>query len=354
MIEVNHLTKHYGKHIALTDISFSVQTGEILGFLGPNGAGKSTTMNILTGYLSASSGTVLIDGIDILKKPLDAKKKIGYLPESPPLYMDMTVKEYLDFVCRIKKVEKKNQKDRIQNYMEMVKVEHVQDRMIKNLSKGYKQRVGLAQALIGDPEVIILDEPTVGLDPKQIIDIRNLIENLSRMHTIILSTHILSEVSAICDRVMIMNEGQIAASDSPDNLSKLLNLENRMALRIRGQEKDVIPVLKTIQGIETIECLKTIEEGTVETFVTWKEDMDLREDIFSTMSKNQFPILMMKPLDFTLEDIFLQLTEKTRITENVQQNSDEEIQNTDIVENDEVDEDIRQEKEDEDHVSHIE
>ena len=220
MIEVNNLTKQYGQHKAVDNISFKVEKGEILGFLGPNGAGKSTTMNIITGYISATEGTVKVDGFDILEQPGEVKKRIGYLPELPPLYMDMTVEEYLTFVCNIKKVSVHKQKEMLGKVMNAVKITDMRKRLIKNLSKGYKQRVGLAQAMIGEPQVLILDEPTVGLDPKQIIEIRNVIKSLGKDHTIILSSHILSEVSAVCDRVLIINKGKIVAIDTPENLAK--------------------------------------------------------------------------------------------------------------------------------------
>ena len=248
MIEVKDLTKRYGQHVAVDSVSFTVNEGEILGFLGPNGAGKSTTMNIITGYISATEGTVKINGYDILDQPEEAKKQIGYLPEFPPLYMDMTVQEYLDFVFSIKKVDPKQKKQQMDTILDVVKIGDVRKRLIKNLSKGYKQRVGLAQALVGAPSVLILDEPTVGLDPKQIIEIRTLIKELGKKHTIILSSHILPEVSAVCERVIIINKGKLVASDTPENLSRRLGDTSKMTLRVAAPEKQVIKVIKDVPG----------------------------------------------------------------------------------------------------------
>ena len=234
MIEIQNLTKKFGQITAVDDLNFTVNKGEILGFLGPNGAGKSTTMNIITGYLPSTEGTVKVDGFDIMESPTEVKKRIGYLPEHPPIYMDMTVKEYLDFVSDLKLVERRQKKAQMNNVMELVNITDVRDRLIKNLSKGYKQRVGLAQALIGSPDVLVLDEPTAGLDPKQIIEVRKLIKTLGKKHTIILSSHILPEVSAVCERVVIINKGKIVAVDTPDNLSKGLGIASRLSVTIDG------------------------------------------------------------------------------------------------------------------------
>ena len=312
LIQVENLTKRYGQHLALDNVSFTVNKGEILGFLGPNGAGKSTTMNIITGYISATEGTVKVDGLDILEQPQEAKKKIGYLPELPPLYMDMTVEEYLRFVCRIKKVEKNKEKETLYKVMELVKINDMRKRLIKNLSKGYKQRVGLAQAMIGSPEVLILDEPTVGLDPKQIIEIRNLIKGLGKQHTIILSSHILSEVSAVCDRVMIIDKGKIVASDSPDNLSRRMSQSNRLVLRIQGPKQDILDTIKEIEGVKFVEVQRVREQGTFDILVEAHDEEDVREALFYAMSEKRYPILMMKSMDLTLEDIFLQVTSQQK------------------------------------------
>jgi len=308
LIQVENITKHYGQHVAVDQLNFTVKKGEILGFLGPNGAGKSTTMNIITGYLSATSGTVKVDGMDILEYPEEAKAKIGYLPEFPPLYTEMTVSEYLDFVSAIKKVTPAAKKASLEKIMDLVKIGDVRGRLIKNLSKGYKQRVGLAQALIGNPQVLILDEPTVGLDPKQIIEIRNLIQQLGQEHTIILSSHILPEVSAVCERVIIINRGRIVAGDTPENLSKSLAASSKLLLRVGGASEAVLPVLQKIAGIKFVEVQGVRETGTTDILVEAEKDKDIRRPIFKALSQAELPILMMRSLDLTLEEIFLQVT----------------------------------------------
>ncbi|MCG8499447.1 MAG: ABC transporter ATP-binding protein [Firmicutes bacterium] len=307
MIEIKDLTKSYGENIAVDNINFTVEKGEILGFLGPNGAGKSTTMNIITGYIPSTEGSVKVAGYDILEQPSEVKKRIGYLPEQPPLYMDMTVKDYLHFVYEIKKVSQ-NRKTHISDVMEMVEIGDVQKRLIKNLSKGYKQRVGLAQALLGNPEVLILDEPTVGLDPKQIIEIRNVIKDLGKDHTIILSSHILPEVNAICGRVIIINNGKIAAIDTPENLSKTLTNESKLVVRVAGEESHVIKALKDLTGIKYVEAQGQKEPDSIDYIIEAEANIDIRKPLFYAMSKHGYPILMLKSLDLTLEDIFLQLT----------------------------------------------
>ena len=308
LIQVENLTKRYGQHTAVDCLNFTVNKGEILGFLGPNGAGKSTTMNILTGYTSATEGKAMINGLDILEQPEEVKRMIGYLPEFPPLYSEMTVNEYLDFVCNIKRVSGADKKKSIEKIMDLVKVGEVRGRLIKNLSKGYKQRVGLAQALVGNPNVLILDEPTVGLDPKQIIEIRNLITVLGKDHTIILSSHILPEVSAVCERVIIINKGKIVASDTPENLSKGLGDSSRLALRVAAQEKQVIKVISELQGVKYVEAQGSRERDTVDIIVEAEGNIDIRRSLFNALSKASYPILMMKSMDLTLEDIFLQVT----------------------------------------------
>lgn len=308
MIEVKNLTKRYGDHLALDDISFTVGDGEIVGFLGPNGAGKSTTMNIITGYLSSTEGQVLVDGVDVLENPLEAKKKIGYLPEIPPLYVDMTVEEYLTFVCDLKHIPAGKKEETIDQVSKLARVQDVKGRLIRNLSKGYRQRVGLAQALVGNPEVLILDEPTVGLDPKQIIEVRDLIKNLSKKHTILLSSHILQEVQAVCDKLVIINHGRIVAIDTPDALSKNILQINKLELRIKGSKNDILKGIKEIEGVKTAEILRIREEGTVDINVETEEEIDVREEIFRFCSANGYPILMMKTEEINLEDIFLQVT----------------------------------------------
>ncbi len=308
MIKIENLTKRYGQHVAVDNLNFTVNEGEVVGFLGPNGAGKTTTMNIITGYISATEGTVTVDGYDILDNPEEVKKRIGYLPEFPPLYVDMTVKEYLDFVFDIKKANTKNKKQDMERIMELVRITDVQNRLIKNLSKGYRQRVGLAQALVGNPPVLILDEPTVGLDPKQIIEIRNLIKDLGRKHTIILSSHILPEVSAVCERVIIINKGKIVASDTPENLSRRLGESSKLSLRIAANEKQAVKVLRDVPGIKYVEAQGVKEPDTVDVWVEAEKDIDVRRPIFNALSRAGYPILQMKSMDLTLEEIFLQVT----------------------------------------------
>ncbi len=308
MIEIQNLTKEYGKIKAVDNISFTVEKGEILGFLGPNGAGKSTTMNILTGFVSSTSGSVKVAGYDVLEDPVEVKKHIGYLPELPPLYMDMTVNEYLDFCANLKSVSSKDWKNQKKDIMELVKITHVSHRLIKNLSKGYKQRVGLAQALVGTPEVLILDEPTVGLDPKQIIEIRKLIKALGKNHTIILSTHILPEVSAICDRVVIINKGKIAAIDTPENLSKKLADFSRFTVTIAGPENKVKDVLSHLYGVKYLETSGKLKEDEFSYIIEADKDVDVRKPMFNQLAQQGYPILELKSLNLSLEDIFLQLT----------------------------------------------
>lgn len=308
MIEIQNLTKEYGRIKAVDDISFTVGKGEILGFLGPNGAGKSTTMNILTGFTSSTSGVVKVGGVDILENPVEVKKHIGYLPEQPPLYMDMTVNEYLDFCADLKTVPLKKWKSQKKDIMELVKITHVSHRLIKNLSKGYKQRVGLAQALVGSPEVLILDEPTVGLDPKQIIEIRNLIRALGKSHTIILSSHILPEVSAVCDRVIIINKGKIAAIDTPENLSKSLTDFSKFTVTVAGPENKVKDIINSLYGVKYLETGTKIKDNEFSYIVEADKDVDVRKPMFNQLAQQGYPILELKSLNLSLEDIFLQLT----------------------------------------------
>ncbi len=308
MIEIKNLVKKYGKKLAVDNVSFTVRDGEILGLLGPNGAGKSTTMNIMTGYLSATSGEVNISGFDILDNPIDAKKHIGYLPEIPPLYVDMTVSEYLDFVYDLKGAKEKSKKKHLAEIMETVKITDVANRLIANLSKGYKQRVGLAQAMVGNPEVLILDEPTVGLDPMQIIEIRSVIKKLGKNHTVILSSHILQEVQAICDRVVIINNGKVAAIDTPDNLARNISNENRFSLRISGDERTALDVLESIDGIKNVKSLGRKERNSIDFIVETEPNVDVRPVIFQAMAAQNLPILSMSTVDMTLEDIFIEVT----------------------------------------------
>lgn len=308
MIEINHLVKKYGSHVAVDDLSLTVEPGKIYGFLGPNGAGKSTTMNIITGYLAATSGEVKINGFDVLKQPEKAKKCVGYLPELPPLYMDMTVKEYLDFVAELKKIEKSLRAGYVKEVMEITKTEEVSGRLIRNLSKGYRQRVGFAQAVLGYPEILILDEPTVGLDPKQIIEIRDLIKELGKKHTIILSSHILSEISAVCDHVFIISHGKLVASDSTENLLERMTGAQEIELLVKAEEDTAETAIREIAQVERCEKTESKEDGAVQLLVTAKKDADVREAIYHTCVEHHMPILEMKAASKSLEDVFLELT----------------------------------------------
>jgi ABC-2 type transport system ATP-binding protein len=312
MIELKHVTKRYGAKCAVNDISFTINKGEVLGFLGRNGAGKSTTMNMITGYISASEGQILIDGMDILEQPREAKRRIGYLPELPPLYMDMTVEEYLKFVCEIKEVRRKSQKAHLDDLYNLVKITDVRHRLIRNLSKGYKQRVGVAQALVGNPEVVIMDEPTVGLDPKQIIEIRKLISGLGENHTVVLSSHILHEVADVCDRVVIINKGQIVAQDTLANLTHGIGESIRLTVRIIGPEKPVTRMLREIPGVKYVETLGSREADSVDYLVESDSKTDVRRPLVNAVLAGGYSLLMLKPMDVTLEDIFLQLTSEDK------------------------------------------
>ncbi len=308
MIEIKKLTKKYGQIEAVKNISFTVKEGEILGFLGPNGAGKSTTMNIITGYIPATEGNVKVAGFDILEEPEEVKKRIGFLPEQPPVFKDMTVNEYLNFVADLKFVPKNNRKGQLDDIMDLCGITDHKNRLINNLSKGYKQRVGLSQALIGNPDVLILDEPTVGLDPKQIIEIRKLIKSLGKKHTIILSSHILPEVSAVCERVVIINKGEIAAVDTPENLSKGLNRASRLTATIAGPQKQVLKIIQDIYGVKYCEPLDNREKDTGTFIIESDKEIDIRRPLFFAMAKAGFPIIELKSMDMTLEDIFLKVT----------------------------------------------
>ena len=305
MIEIDHLTKRYGSHTALSDLSLTVEPGQIYGFLGPNGAGKSTTMNIMTGCLAATEGTVRIDGYDIFEEPAKAKALIGYLPEQPPVYPNMTPLEYLDFVARAKGVDRSARQSQLDRAMEVTQIQGVKDRLIKNLSKGYKQRVGIAQALLGEPHVIILDEPTVGLDPIQIIEIRDLIQALGEEHTVILSSHILSEVRAVCRQIMILSRGRLVASDTPDNLEKLFAGTATLELTIKGGEEAVRAALAPFA--EKLTC-QPEEEGRLRVCLESQPSDELSERVFYACAGANLPILRMDQKKVSLEDVFLELT----------------------------------------------
>ncbi len=307
MIEVTGLSKRYGSHVAVENANFTINDGEVVGFLGPNGAGKSTIMNILTGYISLTVGKASINGWDIVENPEQAKCHIGYLPEIPPLYTDMTVTEYLNFIFDLKKV-KLPRNPHINEICKLVMIEDVKNRLIKNLSKGYRQRVGIAQALIGNPDTLILDEPTVGLDPKQIIEIRNLISRLGKNHTVILSSHILSEIQAVCDRIIIINKGHIVADGTTDELSKSISEDSSFEVRIAGPQKDVLKTLSSIDGVDTVEVLGSVEKSSTDYKVIPLEKKDVRRKMFERLSERNWPILSLRDSAMTLEQIFLRLT----------------------------------------------
>ncbi len=307
MVEVTNLTKCYGSIKAVNNISFTVEQGEVLGFLGPNGAGKSTTMNMLTGYISSTAGTVKIDGFDILEDPKQAKQKIGYLPEIPPLYLDMPVRKYLEFMFDLKKV-KLPKKEHIDEVMRLVKISDKSERIIKNLSKGYRQRVGFAQALLGNPPVLILDEPTVGLDPNQIIEIRKLIKSLGKKHTVIFSSHVLSEISATCDRIIVISEGKIVADAKTNELSTAVSGEQRLSLVVEGNSSDVISAVKKIPAVVRASKDRDMSENSAKYIVRYENGTDIRRDVFNAMVRIGAVILDMQSGNETLEDIFLELT----------------------------------------------
>ncbi len=303
MIKITNLTKRYGPKEAVRGISFEVSKGEIVGFLGPNGAGKSTTMNVLTGYLSASGGSASIAGFDVLDDAIEARRHIGYLPEQPPLYFDMTVDEYLNFVYELKSA-KPPRKRHLDHICELVGLSHVRRRLIKNLSKGYKQRVGIAQALVGDPDVLILDEPTVGLDPNQIIEIRNLIKNLGETRTVILSTHIIPEVAAVCERVIVINDGLIVADDKTENLMRNIGGENKFAAQVDGDPAKIVDVLRGVEGVTDV----AYENGSF--ILTAEEGADIRKNVFYAAAEADLPLLSFAPVDVSLEAVFARLTKK--------------------------------------------
>ena len=314
MIEVKNLVKKYGNHLAVDHLNFTIEEGHIYGFLGPNGAGKSTTMNIMTGYLGATEGEVLINGHDILKEPEEAKKQIGYLPELPPLYMEMTVREYLEFVAELKGIAKNKREESINEVEKMVKIWEVENRLIRNLSKGYRQRVGLAQAVLGFPEIIILDEPSVGLDPKQIIEIRELIRQLAKKHTVILSSHILAEVREVCDYILIISKGKLVASDTPENLERNLGDSDLIEIETKASPDEVRRILETVDGIRSIST-KYLENGITWAQIQEKKNTDIREKVFQAFAQNHQPLLKLNPLQVSLEDVFMELTQSDRAAE---------------------------------------
>lgn len=309
MIQVEHLVKRYGGHVAVDDLTFTLEPGGIYGFLGPNGAGKSTTMNVMTGYIAADGGRVVIDGHDILRNPIAAKSCIGYLPEVPPLYTDMTVREFLLFAAQLKLVPKRERKEQVETLLEKLSLSEVSGRLIRNLSKGYKQRVGLAQALVGNPKVLILDEPMVGLDPKQIIEMRELIKELAGEHTVILSSHILSEVSAVCDHILILSRGKLMASGSPEELQQLMQGGTALTVTVIGEQKQAEEVLAQMEEVAQYRFEAGEEEGSIVIRIETKDDADIRKTLSVSLAGAGMPILSMSRLERSLEDIFLELTD---------------------------------------------
>lgn len=330
VVEVRHLTKKYGRHTAVDDLSFTVEAGQIYGFLGPNGAGKSTTMNIMTGYLAPADGEVMIGGCDMMREPEKAKQHIGYLPEVPPVYPDMTVLEYLRFAAELKRIPKADRKEQITHVMELTQVAEVSERLIKNLSKGYRQRVGLAQAILGEPDVIILDEPMVGLDPRQIIEMRDLIRELGRKHTVILSSHILSEVSAVCDRIMIISGGKLIASDSPEGLQRLTESSFVLETTVKASMEQLRTVLDTIEAVVKVEERQSPMPDCVSVRIRTKDNADIREELSMKLYENKLPIMGMNLQEHSLEDIFLELTGKDAAASEIGDSADREL---DIPEN---------------------
>ncbi len=308
MIEVRNLTKKYGGHTAVDNLSFSIDKGKIYGFLGPNGAGKSTTMNIITGYLAATEGSVNIDGADILKEPEKAKRSVGYLPEIPPLYTDMTVREYLMLAAEIKGIPKEDRDIQVEVIISRIKLKEVSERLISNLSKGYRQRVGLAQAVIGFPDTIILDEPMVGMDPAQIIEIRSLIRSLAKNHTVILSSHILAEVRELCDYILIISNGRLVAEDTPQNLENLFSNEEKILVEVKGDAEDIKSVLRTVNGIIEYRLVKT-DENIFRAEINQEKGMDIREEIFFAFAEKRIPVISLSREKSTLEEVYLRLTQ---------------------------------------------
>lgn len=317
MIEVKNVTKKYGSTIAVNDISFDVKDGEVVGFLGPNGAGKSTTMNMITGFIEPTKGQIIINGNDISKKPRKAKKQIGYMPENVPLYYELTAKEFISYMAELKLVKRSERKKEVEKVIEEAGLQNVKNKLIRNLSRGYKQRVSLAGALVGNPDVIILDEPTVGLDPKQITEIRSLIKELGKKHTVILSTHILSEVSQICERVIIINKGQIIAVDTPENLEKATKEKNGISVIVEDPKGNMNKIKDRIKEIDEVQFVKDNEDGTKQYVITTSSEVDLRKKLFEVLPKEEIVIFELKKTETTLEDAFIKLIDTTKIEDNV-------------------------------------
>lgn len=361
IVEIDNLVKNYGENVAVDDLNLKIDEKGVYGFLGPNGAGKSTTMNIITGYIGATSGTVKINGFDIFKEPENAKKNIGYLPEMPPLYQDMTVFEYLDFVSKIKKIKKDERQANIEKSLEMTRTNEVRDRLIKNLSKGYKQRVGIAQAIMGMPELIILDEPTVGLDPKQIIEIRDLIKKLGEEHTVILSSHILTEISEVCEKIFIISQGKLVAQGTESELVGKLAGNNIIQAAIKGKSADIENILSKIEGDHTV---SEAEDGLCMVEIVTDRDVDVREELFFALAEQKLPIYEMRFKTKTLEDIFIELTteykavpkkkrlrdrrkkdaEVQELSEDIEMTGDDEVAEDTKIKDDDIKEDLSDDK----------
>ena len=329
MIQVENITKRYGNFTAVDGISFDIDEGEIVGFLGPNGAGKSTTMNMITGFIEPSEGRIIVDGYDISKKPKKAKRQIGYMPEGVPLYSDLTVKEFVAYMADLKGCDKKTKKEEIKKVLEETGLTEVQNKLTKNLSRGYKQRVSMAGALVGNPKVIILDEPTVGLDPKQVTEIRTLIKNLGKKHTVILSSHILSEVSQICNRVIIINKGKIVAIDTPENLENKVAQNNVVYVTVEDPENKMDSIKEKLNNIKDIQFVLENEDKTKKYIIKGEKDIDLRKEIFETLAKEGITIFEMKKADATLEDAFMKLINDSTNLNNTTEENDQENQNDD-------------------------
>ena len=343
MIEVKNVTKKYGSTVAVDNISFDVKDGEVVGFLGPNGAGKSTTMNMITGFIEPTSGQIIVNGNDISKKQKKAKKDIGYMPENVPLYYELTAKEFITYMAELKMVKRNVRKQEVQEVIKEVGLEEVQNKLIRNLSRGYKQRVSMAGALIGNPDVTILDEPTVGLDPKQITEIRNLIKKLGQKHTVILSTHILSEVSQICERVIIINKGKIIAIDTPENLEKATKEKNSISITVEDPKDNMQNLKEKIKEIETIEFKRDNNDGTKQYIVTSSSDVDLRKKLFEVLPKEEIVIFELKKTETTLEDAFIKLIDKAKENDGIEKMQKEEVDNTQ--ENDQIKNNVEEKEE---------
>ena len=310
MIKVENVTKKYGRFVAVDNISFEIGEGEIIGFLGPNGAGKTTTMSMITGFIEPTEGKIEIDGYDISKKAKKAKREIGYMPENVPLYNDLTVKEFVTYMAELKKVKGKEKKEEVQRVIKATQIDDVQNKLIKNLSRGYKQRVSMAGALVGNPKVLLLDEPTVGLDPKQVTEIRSLIKSIEKNHTVVLSSHILSEISQICEKVIIINKGKIIAQDTPQNLEEKVQTENSLIVTVEDKENKFEEVIKNIDGVTNISLITKNADGTIKYSVKSAEEKDVRKDVFEAAAKNGITILEIKKSEATLEDAFINLINK--------------------------------------------